>query len=74
MLLTEFLAQLSEDERRRLIAHLTAGAVSAERAERCVTPRRTGTETVAQLRDYLTAAIRELEAALALVPESRAAE
>ncbi|HLH21621.1 MAG TPA: hypothetical protein VK066_03815 [Chloroflexota bacterium] len=70
LLVGRVLAQLPPDTRRQFVHHVTTGAVHAELAERCLTPRGRGTETLGELRDYLRVAARELEAALALLPAS----
>ena len=62
------LVELPPDARRQFAHHVTTGAVHAELAERCLTPRGRGTETLEELRGYLQIATRELNAALAILP------
>ena len=73
LLVGRVLTQLDPERRRQFVRHVTAGAVHADLAERCLTPRGRGTETLDELRDYLRIAADELQAALALLPEAGSA-
>jgi hypothetical protein len=68
--LQAFLDDLSYDRRLALSSHLGAGLFNARHAAECVThPGARHRGTVPQLLTYLSTAIRELEAARAVVTE-----
>ena len=66
--LVQFLAGLPEGRQRALLDHVGGGLFNARHAAQCVTdPGTRRHETVPQLLTYLSTAIRELEAARAIV-------
>jgi len=68
--LQAFLVGLSLDRLAALLDHAGAGVFNARHAAQCVTEAGTGHhETTLQLLTYLSTAIRELEAARAIVTD-----
>ncbi len=68
--LQPWLAGLAEPRRRALLDHAGAGVFNARHAAQCLTEAGTPHhETTAQLLAYLSEAVRELEAARAIVRE-----
>ena len=68
--LRAFLDGLPDDRRLVLANHLGAGLFNARHAAECVThPGTRHRETVPQLLTYLSTAVRELEAARAMVTD-----